>query len=363
MDLTLGRGARNATYFALNIDLEGDVAVTPEFLEAHGDAMPASIPVAPFLAVAGDALICMIDGAAVPSMTRPLTQDEVDNPTSPIDVRYPGDVLRALEDGVHDFTYRCETPDGALIGTSLSALVAVALAPPPLQLTPPQVSYAESGQLDPMQALDGANVAVRYEDMRPGHRIQVHWRGTPGAGSVDSPWQTIPPGGTDYLMFPVAPEVIAANIGADVSASYTVERSFDTAESPDVAFRVSFFSYFDLPTPQLPELGGGNRIEPDKLPNGLSVTLRAWPLAFPGQRLWLWLDGVNAESPDTYVLYVKSDYPMTADDIAQGVSGHAPHGWLAPLEHGTQVYLRFEVAFHDGERQPSRQLQFDVFNP
>lgn len=302
----------------------------------------------------------MIDGVDVPSMTRALTDD--DKIGNQILVRYPGSALRALTEGNHSITYRCEKPEGTVVGTAVDKTILVLLVPP-LDLVPPIVSDAPGGRLNPISALSGTAVHVRYGGMLAGQRVQVHWHGVSDAGSIDTAWQTVPATVPDFLPFGIEPYLVAANVNATVDVGYTVDRDGDMADSSRLSLVVTAFNLQDMPMPQLPDLAGGDRIEPDKWPNGLRVDVPRWHLAFEGQQLWLWCDGTSAQQPGAYQHHMRTAHRVTATEAAQGIFTTVPGAWLAPLAHGSRLYIDYQVGFHEGGRQSARRLSFEVLNP
>ncbi|WP_150678734.1 hypothetical protein [Pandoraea pneumonica] len=350
-----------ATFFPLLFDSEVETnGVSEAYLAANENKVPAQIRVFPQNTEPGDGLFFMIDGQDVPSMARVLTEDDKLN--IPILVHFPGDVLRALSEGEHNFAYRCEKVDGTVIGISLDKSIQVVLLPP-LDLVPPSVSDAPDGRLNPINALSGTGVHVRYGGMRAGQRVQVHWHGTSGAGSIDTAWLTVPSSVPDFLSFEIAPFLVAANVGATVHVSYTVDRGGDMRESQPLLLTVTPFELRDMPTPQLPDLAGGDRIEPDKLPNGMRVDLPSWKLAFEGQQLWFWCDGERAGQSGEYLHHMRTAHRVTSTEAAQGVFTTVPASWLKPLKHGSRLFIQYEIGFHEGGRQNAPRLSFEVINP
>ncbi|ALS62494.1 hypothetical protein [Pandoraea norimbergensis] len=348
-------------FFPFKVAPEVDAnGVSAAYLAANEDTLPADVPMFPPGTEPGDGLFCMIDGVDVPSMTRALTDD--DKIGNQILVRYPGSALRALTEGNHSITYRCEKPEGTVVGTAVDKTILVLLVPP-LDLVPPIVSDAPGGRLNPISALSGTAVHVRYGGMLAGQRVQVHWHGVSDAGSIDTAWQTVPATVPDFLPFGIEPYLVAANVNATVDVGYTVDRDGDMADSSRLSLVVTAFNLQDMPMPQLPDLAGGDRIEPDKWPNGLRVDVPRWHLAFEGQQLWLWCDGTSAQQPGAYQHHMRTAHRVTATEAAQGIFTTVPGAWLAPLAHGSRLYIDYQVGFHEGGRQSARRLSFEVLNP
>ncbi|VVE68336.1 hypothetical protein PCA31118_02871 [Pandoraea captiosa] len=352
---------RAVPYLAFKVDVEVDAnGVTEEYLAAHGDVLSASTQMYPPFTEPDDMLFCSINGADIASMTRPLTDNDVG---AEIVVNFPGDVLRGLTSGEYAFTYRCEAPDGTVIGLSAQKMILVDLTPS-LTLIPPQVEHGGDGNLNPMLALQGAKVQVRYQGMTAGHRVQVHWDGTPGDGTIDTAFETVPAPQPDFLEFAIAPAVVAANVGAPAcDVRYTVSRSGADQTSPAFLLSVLRFMPNNMPVPQLPDLAGNDYIEPDKLPNGARVQLQPWRLAFERQRLWFWAEGEHEDRPgESYVCAMRDGLPITATEAQQGIDVLIPSSWLGVLKHGSRLMIRYQVGFHDEGRQDGFNVSFEVRN-
>ncbi len=348
-------------YLAFRVDTEVDAnGVTDEYLADHGDTLPADTQMFPPLSAPGDVLFCTINGVDIVSMTRSLTADDFGKA---IVVNFAGEVLRAQAPGEYVFTYRCERPNGEVIGVSADKAILVDLTPT-LTLLAPQVENGGDGFLNPMLALQGARVRVRYQGMQAGHRVQVHWHGTVGDGTVETAFETVPEPVPEFLSFDIAPAVIAANVGLSSDVSYVVSRAGGDQTSPALSLGVLPFRPTDMRVPQLPDLAGSDRIEPDKLPNGAQVLLAPWHLAFERQQLWFWCEGEHEDRPgETSQHFLKDGHRVTATEAREGFDERIPASWLAPLIHGSRLIVHYQVGFHDQGRQDGWRVSFEVINP
>ncbi|VVD91168.1 hypothetical protein [Pandoraea anhela] len=347
-------------FIALRVDPEVDAdGVSAAYLAAHHDTLPATIAMFPPTSNPGDILFCMIDGQEIASMTRELSDDDKGKP---IAICYPGAELRKLAEGRYDFTYRVERVNGDVVGVSGAKLILVSLFPA-LDLVPPSVRDTAQGVLNPIHGLSGAVVNVAYSGMQAGQRVQVRWVGASDEGSIETPWQSVPQHVPQFLMFDIAPFLIAASIGTNITVDYVVDRQGNATVSKPLDLPISMFDLDDMRAPQLPELGGGDRIEPDKLPDGLTVELDAWYLAFERQKLWLWCMGERSDAPgQPYEHYLKTAHAISADEAIHGVRAKVPASWLMPLRHGSRLIIQYVVAFHDGVQQQARRASFEVIN-
>lgn len=347
-------------YVEFQVDTEVDTGgVTDEYLAVHGDVLPANTQFFPPFSAPGDTLFCTINGVDVASMTRTLLDDDVG---AKIDVEFPGEVLRQLASGEYAFTYRVERGSD-IIGISRVKEILIDLTPP-LRLDPPQVENGGDGFLNPMLALGGAQVHVRYQGMQAGHRVQAHWHGTAGDGTIDTAFETVSDPIPDFLSFEIAPAVVAANVGLSSAVSYTVSRPGGDATSPVLSLSVLPFKPTDMRVPQLPDLAGSDRIEPDKLPDGARVLLQPWYLAFERQQLWLWCEGEHEDRPgEIYRHFLKDGHRVTATEAQEGFDERIPATWLAPLMHGSRLIVHYQVGFHDQGRQDGWRVSFEVINP
>ncbi|VVE23352.1 hypothetical protein PAQ31011_03277 [Pandoraea aquatica] len=343
--------------FIVDPEVEAD-GITAAYLAAHDDTLPARVPSPPTV-LPTDLLYCMIDGEVIASMTYEFTEDDRNKP---IDVAYPGAELRLLEEGEHSFTYRVERADGAIVGDSMVKMLLVSLFPA-LDLRPPTLPNTPDNALNPINALRGTVVNVAYSGMQAGQDVQVHWEGVSDDSNIDTPWKTVPDDVPEFMSFEIVPFLIAANIDATVAVSYTVNREGMASDSEVLNLRILPFELKYMHPPQLPDLGGGSHIEPDRLPNGLTVELAPWYLAFERQRLWLWCWGESSDSPgQPYQHYMKTDYLISADEAANGVTAKVPASWLTPLAHGSRLVFQYQVAFRDGAKQESSRVSFEVIN-
>ncbi|SET64812.1 hypothetical protein SAMN05216197_11912 [Pseudomonas graminis] len=226
------------------------------------------------------------------------------------------------------------------------------------ELLAPTVVEARDGVLDPMDALNGATVQVRYDSMEEDEDVITHlWLGSPGAGTPAD--ETKPGAASGLVEFSVTAAVIGANIGREVSVSYRVKRY--TAEKQSDLLRLPILPFGnpdkDLPHPAITQADSQTlTLNLATFTGNATTTVAKWPFSASGQRVWLRIEGETG-SGGPYAITLLDGAVLTSAQASDGLSVTLPRTELEKLGQDTRLTVICNVAF-DGTASESGAVPF-----
>ncbi|AZL72819.1 Ig-like domain repeat protein [Pseudomonas oryziphila] len=212
-------------------------------------------------------------------------------------------------------------------------------------LPPPVVEEANiNNQLDPMQARTGVTVTVKYPSMELDDLITLRWLGTPGSGTP--PEQQLPASASGQVQFKVPATVIGANIGQQVTVAYVVKRNSRENLSDPTLLTITPIADEHLPTPAIPQ-AQANVLNLATFAGDARCTVAPpWPFIIAGQRVWLFLEGRNANGGPQRIDLLDGA-PLSATQVRDGLDQPVPRASLALLGQDTPLIARCKVGFAD----------------
>ncbi|MHA6161457.1 hypothetical protein ACX3X6_11260 [Pseudomonas sichuanensis] len=217
-------------------------------------------------------------------------------------------------------------------------------------LPPPVVDEASNNQLDPMQASTGVTVTVRYPSMGLDDLITLRWLGTPGSGTP--PEQQQPASASGQVQFKVPARVIGANIGQQVTVAYVVKRYSREKLSAPTLLTITSIADQHLPTPAIPQ-AQANVLNLATFAGDARCTVAPpWPFIIEGQRVWLFLEGANANGGPQRIDLLDGA-PLSATQVRDGLDQPVPRASLALLGQDTPLIARCKVGFADNAVETS----------
>ncbi len=225
------------------------------------------------------------------------------------------------------------------------------------ELLAPTVVEASAGVLDPMAALNGATVQVRYASMEEEDLITHLWLGSPGAGTPAD--ETKPGAASGLVEFSVPAAVVGANIGREVSVSYRVKRY--TAEKQSDVLRLPILPFGnpdkDLPHPAITQADSQTlTLNLATFTGNATTTVAKWPFSASGQRVWLRIEGETG-SGGPYAITLLDGAVLTSAQASDGLSVTLPRTELEKLGQDTRLTVICNVAF-DGTASESGAVPF-----
>lgn len=212
------------------------------------------------------------------------------------------------------------------------------------ELPPPQVLEANGTTLNPMQALNGATVRVRYASMVPEDIVTLIWLGTPGAGSPSD--QQRPGSASGEIDFQIPATVIGANIGRQVSVVYLVRRYVAQRQSAYLTLDVIAIPDSQLPTPTITQANAQTRVlNLATFAGNATTTVAPWPFLATGQRVWLRLEG-ETESSGPHSIVLLDGAELTGAQVGVGLSETVRRTELEKLGQDTTLRVVCKVAFN-----------------
>lgn len=206
----------------------------------------------------------------------------------------------------------------------------------------PSVLQAPTGTLDPIDAVDGAIVRVKYDGMLPSDTMAVAWIGNSQADT----WESDPKNGSAFgqVDFSVPVSVVAASQGKLIEVRYAVVRN-DQPPKPSLPLEltVGVLSQDHLPLPVVPEA-------PDKIldmatfQGNAKVTVAPWRLIALAQRYWIKVSGTNDNS-QPYSFYVAFNQPVTTSEVGGGLDWPMLRSELQKLKHEAPLTVEVSIAF------------------
>ncbi|TDV54569.1 hypothetical protein EC919_104307 [Pseudomonas graminis] len=222
---------------------------------------------------------------------------------------------------------------------------------------PTVLEAGDDGALDPMAALNGATIQVRYASMEAQDLLTHLWLGSPGAGTPAD--QEKPGSDSGLVEFSVSAAVVGANIGREVSVSYRVKRY--TAEKPSDVLRLPILPFGnpdkDLPHPAINQADSQTlTLNLATFTGNATTTVAKWPFSAAGQRVWLRLEGETG-SGGLYAITLLDGAVLTSAQASDGLSVTLPRTELEKLGQDTRLTVICNVAF-DGIASESGVVPF-----
>ncbi|WP_143063212.1 hypothetical protein [Pseudomonas agarici] len=200
-------------------------------------------------------------------------------------------------------------------------------------------------QLNPINAQTAVTVRVRYEGMSNSDNIQPYWKGVAGIGSpaIGSKPGNATLGYVDFTLSGAT--AVGTNIGKMVEVSYEVTQAGATQPSDELNLWVQEIPQTSLPMPKF--YADNVEVTGDTLDVSKTIKMRllSWPLIAAGQKVWLRLEGLNANNaPHNHTLWEAATVSSTWVS-----DGHAeisvPASYLSGLGHGTSLSATFKATF------------------
>jgi hypothetical protein len=333
--------------------------ITARYLNdpAHNDQVLATVPDYNEKKV-GDVIVWyweeFPDGLAVVD-TKTL---DIDDLGKPLELVFPGEMLRDRKNGQRYATYRVFDRAGNATGLSSRETLQVDIQPPPLRKHPTvkeAQNGAGTGQLDTQfYGVSGVTVVVpRQDDASPGDKLEVYWNGYGDLGSHYAPL----PNPADPLQFPIPAKAIPANIGADrhVEIRYTVTPpGFDPEWSDPFkltlkAIPLIRFMKIDCP---LAARGSPLKLKLSAVPpDGTLLTLAAWVYQADTQLINIWLTDANSRRED-----IRVAWPVTMGTNRAIL----PKTFLSDVRINSVFAVHVSVSFDGGDSYlafPSQDIQ------
>ncbi len=215
-----------------------------------------------------------------------------------------------------------------------------------------------TGPLDPINALRGATVRVRYDGMQTTDILIVDWNG----GAMDANWQSAQAAGSvfGYVDFLVPVSVAAASQGKSVTIVYAVVRNGQPRSSLPLELAVGELAVGELSAPTVPEA-------PDKtldlatFTGDARVVAQPWPLIAQGQRYWIKVSG-ELENGNAYFFYVAQNLSVTANEEKAGLDQPLLRAELEKFKNGTNLEIELSVAFDSSTPRRFPNLNIMLFN-
>jgi hypothetical protein len=194
-----------------------------------------------------------------------------------------------------------------------------------------------------MQALGGATVRVEYPGMLATDSITVSWSGVAGAGSPAPASKQGDPGGR--VLFDIPATAVGANLGRTVVVTYTVTRTTEVLQSEVLSLNIATLPASQISNKITVEKESNGTLDVTRAPNGVDLTIPAWPFIASGQRVWLRLDGKKADG-SLHTLTFWAAAIVNYAEVNQGfLRKAAPATYLSQLVDGGTFTVTFKVAF------------------
>ncbi|CAH0286980.1 Ig-like domain-containing protein [Pseudomonas mediterranea] len=210
---------------------------------------------------------------------------------------------------------------------------------------PAVIEASPPDELDPMNALGGATVEVRYASMEEPHKVHLNWLGSPGAGTSDD--LEMPGSTTGSVQFNVPASVVGANINRNVMLGYEVTHKGFVFPSKTLALKVLAFQdpEHQLPKPRITQANDTTLVLNLATFNGnANVTLEKWPFIAAKQRIWFRLEG-STETGTNYSISLLDSHELNNNQVVNGLSETALRTELERLGHNTPLTVVCKVGF------------------
>jgi hypothetical protein len=129
-------------------------------------------------------------------------------------------------------------------------------------------------------------------------------------------------------------------------------------ESPsqNLQFSIASLSPAQLPTPQVTEAPAAV-LDLNTFQGNAHLTVAAWPVAAPGQRVWLTVSGPGGVPS----LNILEGYPILTSEAEGGITRDIPRSELEKYADGSQMTVVFKATF-DGSDSESTAIGFPILN-
>lgn len=221
---------------------------------------------------------------------------------------------------------------------------------------PPSVTQASSGTLDPINALSGATVEVRYKGMLKTDILAVAWTGRNDADSLITDQQ---PGSDDGpVNFPIPAAIVAASQGKTITVIYAVARNGQPGKpSQELALRVNALPPTELPKPNVPEAQAGV-LDLNNFSGDASISVAPWHFIAAGQRYWISVDATLANGLP-YSFYPARAVEVSPAQVGTGLSVPLLRSELEKLAPDSALTITAKVSF-DRAFEESAAITFPV---
>lgn len=204
--------------------------------------------------------------------------------TGEVQFEVPRANLESLGGGTLQLSYQIIKVGGGIQNSPVSGYQVK--AQPAATYPAPTVAKAPNGVLNPMDALTGATVTVKYDDMMPTDQIALIWNGS----NVVVPWQEV--GSQDRVDFKIPVDVLADVLDESFDLAYQVIRGSKVSTSQILPFTLLAIPPASLPTPVVPEADKtASVLDLNDFTGDAHVTVAPWPLIALGQTVWLTVTG------------------------------------------------------------------------
>lgn len=281
---------------------------------------------------------------------------QVDDPQFPPLFVVPNAVAVAIADGTAVLYYDVQPVSGAPRTSRHNTLLVRGY---PLALIPASVDNSARLWLDPLKAIDGATVRVRYAHMNPGQQIGVSWNAQAIAEPPEQPGDT-----QGEVSFLIPPARLGATLGKNIEVAYQVTRQGRRQDSEPLPLMILGFPDSDTAQVQGPKIlqAPDNRnLDVSRLSEDPDLIVPPWPFIASGQRIWLHMEGKLADG--SFYLWRHpqwQDHPIAAPHEQRT---HIPLSELRTLKDGSTLRLVLAVSFDGGQSQvelPARLLTLSL---
>lgn len=214
-------------------------------------------------------------------------------------------------------------------------------------------------RLNPLAALAGAYVIVKFRPMDATDQIEVDWLSSDGIGSYTAQLQGNP--STNEVRAFIPPEIVAKGIrpgGNHISVQYRFTRGTFLYESQVVDLELQPLT--GLPTPAIDGIGESLVLQLSQLNEEARTRIARWNFIAPNQRMWMTYEGTFSDGTP----YVENTYTanqVTAAGVLNGISPPTPVDKLRRLMDNSPLTIRFWVTLSESADKNSAIL-FGVRN-
>lgn len=204
----------------------------------------------------------------------------------------------------------------------------------------PSVVEAPGDVLNPMNALAGATLRVKYDEMLDTDMIGINWNGDgnfpnkPGNKALG------------YVDFPIDVARVAPTIGKTITAFYSVGRNGGYDMSLNLPLQVLEFQNpaIELPTPAITEVVA-SVLDLAAFSGDAHITVAPWPLISVGQKYWLSVVGTLAQNSSPYTIVVAQGEVVSLSEQTVGLNKILPRSELAKLLSNSTLSVQLNVLF------------------
>jgi len=211
----------------------------------------------------------------------------------------------------------------------------------------PEVAEAQRfpDRLDPLAALSGATVVVKFRPMHASDRIFIDWLSPDGHGSYATEVQGNP--ATHEVSVPIPREVIAKGIREDgnrISVQYHFFRGAIPYESDVLSLEL--LPLTGLPTPTLDGIGDSMVLQLSLLTDATRTRISVWNFIAANQRMWMTYEG-TFDDGTPFIEHTYTANLVTETGVVNGISPPAPVDKLRRLKDGSRLTIRFWVSLSE----------------